>query len=53
MIILLHYFFQEKNRREKLKLIIMFALNGIVLFFARSMGAICIGAVTFCGNVYC
>lgn len=47
MIILLHYFFQEKNRREKLKLIIMFALNGIVLFFARSMGAICIGAVTF------
>lgn len=32
MIILLHYFFQEKNRREKLKLIIMFALNGIVLF---------------------
>ena len=25
----------------------MFALNGIVLFFARSMGAICIGAVTF------
>jgi len=44
-IFLLYFFMVSKNRKEKIKLSICIAINLLTLFFARPMGAICIGAV--------